>query len=99
MSLFTLFASEISKVIVIGLIAGAGLPAIFSLGMAAFAYGAGGDAERNPQPGHPIGRVLGLLCFAIVLGSIVLGIAIIVAKGFGYHLSFEYIIPTFTSKG
>lgn len=99
MDMFTLFSREIVNVIVIGLIAGAGLPAIFSLGMASFAYGAGGDAETNPQPGHPIGRVLGVLCFGIVLVTITLGITVIVASGFGYHLSFEHIFPTFEPKG
>lgn len=94
-----LFASSIGKVLIIGLIVGAGLPALFALGIRAMAYGVGGDAETDHAPGHRIGIVLGVLCFAIVLIAIGLGIAIIVSSGFGYHVSFEHIIPTFTKKG
>ncbi len=94
-----LFASSIGKVLGIGLIVGAGLPALFALGIKSMAYGVGGDAEVDHAAGHPVGKILGYLCFAIVLAAIAAGIAIIVSSGFGYSVSFEHIVPTFAKKG
>ena len=91
------------QVLAVGLILGAGLPALFALGIRSLAYGAGGDAEvhetgvTGPTP-HPIGTVLGWTLFAIVLLAVLLGITFIVASGFGKALSFEHIYPTIVNK-
>jgi hypothetical protein len=98
------FAFEaIWKVLLAGLILGAGLPLLFALGVRSLAWGAGGDAEvhaggatgSRPQP---IGTVIGWLLFAVVLAGIALGITFIVASGFGKQLSFEHIFPTIVDK-
>ena len=87
------------KVLVASLILGTGLPTLFALGIRALAYGAGGDAEvheagtKGPAA-HPLGTVLGWACFAVVLLAVLLGIAHIVAYGFGKTLSFVHIYPT-----
>lgn len=94
-----LFATAIGKVLLVSLLIGAGLPALFAVGVRAMAYGAGGDAEVDGRPGHPVGRVIGLACFAIVLAGVVLGITVIVAAGFGKAVSFESVYPTLVSKG
>lgn len=94
-----LFFNAIWQVLLIGLIVGAGLPAIFALGVKAMAYGVGGDAESDHAAGHPLGKVVGVLLFAVVLAAIALGIAIIVSSGFGYQVSFEHVFPTFVKKG
>ena len=86
------------KVLVAGVLLGAGLPAIFALGISALAYGAGGDAEVDHEAGHPIGKVLAILCFALVVIGIALGITYIVATGFGKTLSFQNFYPTLVSK-
>ena len=86
------------KVLVAGVLRGAGLPAIFALGIRALAYGAGGDAEVDHEAGHPIGKVLAILCFALVVIGIALGITYIVATGFGKTLSFQNFYPTLVSK-
>jgi hypothetical protein len=91
------------KVLLVGLLLGAGLPALFALGVRSLAWGAGGEAEvhedgtaaARPQP---IGTVLGWVCFVIVLLGVVLGITFIVASGFGKALSFEHIYPTIVAK-
>lgn len=97
--MFQIFAGSIWQVLAIGLVVGAGLPAIFALGIRAMAAGAGGAAEldssRRP---NPLARVLGILCFAVVVGAILLGISIIVSSGLGYRLSFEHVIPIFVQK-
>ena len=94
-----LFFGAIWQVLLIGLIVGAGLPAIFALGVKAMAYGVGGDAETDHAAGHPLGKIVGILLFAVVLAAIALGIAIIVSSGFGYQVSFEHVVPAFVKKG
>lgn len=91
------------QVLAAGLLLGAGLPALFAVGIRAMAYAAGGDAEthRAGTPGpaaHPAGRALGYLCFALVVLAVALGITFIVASGFGKALSFEHVYPTLVSK-
>jgi hypothetical protein len=91
------------KVLLASVILGAGLPALFALGIRSLAYGAGGDAEAHatgtsgPRP-HRIGTVTGYLLFAIVVLGVVLGITFIVAGGFGKALSFEHLYPTIVDK-
>jgi len=87
------------KVLLAGLILGAGLPTVFALGIRSLAYGAGGEAEVHESgvtgpTAHPIGTVVGWLCFAIVILGAVLGIVYVVATGFGYALSFAHVYPT-----
>lgn len=92
------FFTDIWQVLAIGLVLGAGLPAIFAVGIKSMAYGVGGDAEADHAAPHPVGRIGGYACFAIVLLAIALGIAIIVSSGFGYKVSFEHILPVFVEK-
>jgi hypothetical protein len=91
------------RVMLAGLILGAGLPLLFALGIRSLAYGAGGEAEVHetgvtaPIP-HPIGTVLGWICFVVVLLGVALGILYIVVTGFGDHLSFSHVYPTIVKK-
>jgi hypothetical protein len=90
------------KVLLAGLVLGAGLPTIFALGVRSMAYGQGGEAEVHaagltPAP-HPLGRVIGLFCFLIVVAAVALGITYVVATGFGKVLNFDHIYPTITTK-
>lgn len=83
-------AGMIGQVLLVSLVLGAGLPVLFALGLRALAWGTGGDAEEHaagvtPQP-HPLGRVLGVLCFALVVAGVLLGITVVVASGLGYEL-------------
>jgi hypothetical protein len=91
------------RVLLIGLVLGAGLPTLFALGVRSLAWGAGGDAEVHADgtaaaKGRPAGTALGWLCFAVVLLGVALGITFIVAGGFGKALSFEHIYPTIIDK-
>ena len=91
------------RVLLASVLLGAGLPALFALGIRSLAWGAGGDAEvhesgvTGPTP-HPVGTWLGWACFGVVLLGVALGIAFIVASGFGMKLSFEHVLPTVVSK-
>jgi len=91
------------KVLIAGLVLGAGLPIVFGLGIRALAWGAGGDAELHAEgvtgpKAKPLGTVLGWLCFAVVVLGVALGITYIVATGFGKTLSFAHIYPTIVTK-
>jgi hypothetical protein len=99
----SLEAQAIWKILVIGLILGAGLPALFAAGIRAMAFGQGGEAEVHAAgtaaaAPHPVGRAIAFLCFAIVILAVVLGIVFIVASGFGKALSFDNIYPTIVDK-
>jgi len=76
------------KIVVFGVLLGAGLPALFAIGLRAMSPSTpatvpvetgsttGGGAQ--PQPGDVVGRAIAVLCFAIVLAAIGWGIYSIV---------------------
>lgn len=97
--MFSLLLTAAGKVLAVSLLVGAGLPALFALGVRSMAYGAGGDAEVDHAAPQPLGRLLGIAIFALVLAAIVSGIAIVVASGLGKAVSFEHLYPTFVPKG
>ena len=91
------------RVLLVGVLLGAGLPALFALGVRSLAWGAGGDAELHESGvtaprARPVGTVLGWACFAVVLLGVALGITFIVATGFGKALSFQHIYPSIIDK-
>lgn len=85
--------SALGKIVGVGLLAGAGLPALFAVGLRLItpassitrnrrpvAVGAGGvgtDAQVATKP-NPVAFAVGVLCFAVVLAAIGYGIYIIV---------------------
>ena len=95
----TLAFEAIWKVLVVGLVLGAGLPTLFAAGIRFLAWGQGGAAEANALAApHPAGRVLAGLSFLIVLAGVALGILYIVVTGMGNSLSFEHVLPTIKTK-
>lgn len=90
------------RVLLVGIVLGAGLPSLFALGIRAFAWGTGGDAEEHAPgslpKGHPIGRVIGTVLFAVVVGVVAIGITYIVAHGLGWTITFNGILPVFTKR-
>ncbi|GAA5152208.1 hypothetical protein GCM10023340_32160 [Nocardioides marinquilinus] len=84
------------QVLLVGLVLGAGLPAVFALGIRFLGQehatsGGTGFATAGPTP---VGRVLAGVCFLVVLAGIALGITIVVAAGFDKEVSFEHVFPT-----
>jgi hypothetical protein len=82
------------QIVVVGLIAGAGLPALFAIGMRLLALPggtrtqtAGGDsAESDTLVGGSVpGLIAGALCFLIVLAAIGWGIFAIYQAGHPKH--------------
>jgi hypothetical protein len=74
--------SALWRIVIIGLLAGAGLPALFAVGLRALASGAdaavvGTDQDRVIGGSRP-GMAIAGLCFAVVLAAIGYGIYLIV---------------------
>lgn len=71
------------QILVVGLICGAGLPAIFVLGLRALAMPASERAAAEDSDrlvgGSPVGTALAGMCFAVVTAGIAWGIYFIVA--------------------
>jgi hypothetical protein len=91
------------KILLVGIILGAGLPALFAAGIRSLAFGQGGEAEVHADgtaapAAHPIGRVLAGICFVTVLAAVALGILYIVVTGFGKVLSFDHVYPVIQDK-
>ena len=73
--------SALWKIIVVGLLAGAGLPAIFAIGLRALNFRSGATVSADDSHvygGNPAGLVAAGLCFALVLAAIGWGIYFIV---------------------
>lgn len=77
---------------------GAGLPAIFALGIRALSFGVGGDADATNHEPHPAARAVAYLLFGVVLLAIAAGIGVIVAHGLGMKLEFNGLLPLFVPK-
>jgi hypothetical protein len=84
--------SALWKIVVFGLIAGAGLPALFSVGLLALSRGpraraatATGGSEDLLVGGSPVGMAVAAVCFLIVLAAIGWGIYEIYQIGHPTH--------------
>ena len=91
------------RILLIGIVLGAGLPALFSFGVRAMAWGTGGDAEVHDDgvmpPAHPVGRWIGTGVFVVVVLVVLLAISYIVAHGLGYDVAFQGLLPVFVPRG
>jgi hypothetical protein len=95
------FAAEtIWQVGLASLVLGAGLPVLFSLGVKALAWGAGGDAQVSAGRPNPLGRVLAGVIFLVVAYAVVAGIVYVIAtgKGSNYDITFKHFIPEIYQK-
>lgn len=95
-----LFVQSAWKVLVAGLVLGAGIPALFALGVRFTAAGVGGEAmtatDSRPKGAY---SALGAVCFVIAALAVVLGVTVVVASGFGKMVSFQHVYPTILDKG
>ncbi|WP_327064896.1 hypothetical protein OG500_03640 [Kitasatospora sp. NBC_01250] len=67
------------KIVVVGLLTGAGLPALFAIGLRLLSPPApSGGAAAGRSAAGPVGYALAGLCFAVVLAAIGWGISVIV---------------------
>ena len=85
------------RVLAVGLILGAGLPALFSVGIRQSAL------ARVPESAgvhlhSGLHRALAALAYAAVLAAVALGHSYIIAHGFGYAIRFDGLLPVIAKK-
>ena len=90
------------RILLVGVVLGAGLPALFAVGIRSLAWGVGGEAGRHAadvqlKP-HPLGRAIAYLLFALVILVVLLGVGYIVAHGLGWTVTFNGLLPVITPK-
>jgi hypothetical protein len=81
------------RVLLVGLVFGAGLPAVFAFGVRALAWGTGGEAEISADgtvlKPHVGGRIVAYTIFTLVILLVLAGIGFIVAHGLGWSITFN----------
>ncbi|MGC0365412.1 hypothetical protein ABH922_003396 [Rhodococcus sp. 27YEA15] len=86
MHLITDTLESLWQVVAVGLLFGAGLPAIFALGIKSLSLRTAG----GPDAPTPLGRTVAYLCFAVVLVTVFAGILLLMknflASTFGIHV-------------
>ena len=92
------YLESIFKVLVVGLVLGAGLPAIFATGMLAYSHGAGGEeADHLMHKPNPPLKYLGILLFVFVAFVIVTAVAWITRATIIHHFGID-LFPMFPKK-
>jgi hypothetical protein len=92
------YLESIGTVLLVGLVLGAGLPALFGVGMLAYSHGAGGEeADHLIHKPIPALKYLGILLFAFVGLVIVTGVAWITRSTIMHHFGID-LFPMFAKK-
>ena len=92
------YFESILTVLAVGLVLGAGLPAIFAAGMLAYSHGAGGEeADHLIHKANPPLKYLGILLFIIVGLVIITGVAWITKSTIMHHFGID-LFPMFAKK-
>jgi hypothetical protein len=92
------YTETLLRVLVVGLLLGAGLPALFAAGLVAFSTGAGGtDAQGTVHAPNRALRYLGVLVFLFVAWIIVTAIAWITRATIIHHFGVD-LFPMIHSK-
>ena len=92
------YLESILKVLVVGLVLGAGLPALFATGMLAYSFGAGGEEADHiiHKPNPPL-KFVGILLFLFVALVIVTAVAWITRATIIHHFGVD-LFPMFPKK-
>jgi hypothetical protein len=92
------YMESILTVLVVGLILGAGLPALFATGMLAYSHGAGGEeADHLIHKPNPALKYLGILLFVVVAFVILTGVAWITKSTIMHHFGVD-LFPMISKK-
>ncbi len=92
------FLESILNVLIVGLILGAGLPALFATGMLAYSFGAGGEeADHLIHKPNPALKYLGIMLFIFVGLVIVTAVAWITRATIYHHFGVD-LFPMFPRK-
>ena len=92
------YLESIGMVLLVGLLLGAGLPAIFATGMLAYSHGAGGEeADHLIHKANPALKYLGIVLFVFVAFVIVTAVAWITRSTIIHHFGID-LFPMFPKK-
>ena len=92
------YLESIFTVLLVGLVLGAGLPAVFATGMLAYSFGAGGEeADHLVHKANPPLKYLGILLFLVVGFVIVTAVAWITRSTIIHHFGVD-LFPMFPKK-
>ena len=92
------YLESIGMVLLVGLLLGAGLPAVFATGMLAYSHGAGGEeADHLIHKPNPVLKYLGILLFVFVALVIVTAVAWITRSTIIHHFGID-LFPMFPKK-
>lgn len=92
------YFEAILKVLVVGLVLGAGLPALFAAGLLAYSFGAGGEeADHIMHKPNPALKYLGILLFLVVGLIIVTAVAWITRATIIHHFGID-LFPMLPKK-
>ncbi len=84
------YLESIGKVLIVGLVLGAGLPAVFAGGLVAYSRGAGGQApDGSVQAPNPALKVLGIALFVFVGWVILTAVLWITRATIVHHFGFD----------
>jgi hypothetical protein len=84
------YVEALGKVLIVGLVLGAGLPAVFAYGMVAYSNGAGRtNDDGTTQAPNPALKYLGILLFLFVGWVIVTAVAWITRATLIHHFGFD----------
>ncbi len=89
------------RILLVGVLLGSGLPALFAVGVRALAWGStSDDTVVEPTTSRPkiLGRVVAYLAFSVVVLAVFAGVGYIVAHGLGMTITFNGLLPVFTPK-
>ncbi|MBF6147821.1 hypothetical protein [Nocardia nova] len=99
METIKLVLESVWKILLVGIVLGAGLPALFAVGVRGLAVANGHEsADGTVHRPDPFGAAVAVVVFVVVVAAIAVGITIIVASGFGKAVSVEHIYPTLVEK-
>jgi hypothetical protein len=92
------YLESIFKVLIVGLILGAGLPALFATGMLAYSFGSGGEeADHQIHKSNPPLKYVGILLFLFVAFIIVTAVAWITRATIIHHFGVD-LFPMLPKK-
>jgi len=83
------------RVLLAGLLLGAGVPALYALAVNGMAMAAGGDAAEG-QPPRAAGKLLAGGVLLLILVLVAYGLAWLIFTSLGYKVGFSGVLPTFS---
>jgi hypothetical protein len=86
------------QILLWSLLLGAGLPAVFAMGVRSLSWGGDTSVQPEDRPSPLLAQAVTTVCFMVVLVTVALALTFIVASGFGKTLDLDHGVPTLSDK-